>query len=115
MFAIFVGGVKVYQSVVDERDGRGRALLPTLADFTYKRRVFEVLCDVAIIVISYYGAFLLRFDGVLVTPYYQFFMSSLPHRAALGSRPSTSRQVRSATSTPNAPRSTGSTWTSAAR
>jgi UDP-GlcNAc:undecaprenyl-phosphate GlcNAc-1-phosphate transferase len=78
LFAIFVGGVKVYQSVTDERDGRGRALLPTLADFTYKRRIFEVLCDVAVIVIAYYGAFLLRFDGELVSPYYQLFMSSLP-------------------------------------
>jgi UDP-GlcNAc:undecaprenyl-phosphate GlcNAc-1-phosphate transferase len=78
VFATFVGGVKVYQSVADERDSSGRAFLPTLADFTYKRRVFEVLCDVAVIVIAYYGAFLLRFDGELMTPYYQLFLSSLP-------------------------------------
>jgi UDP-GlcNAc:undecaprenyl-phosphate GlcNAc-1-phosphate transferase len=77
-FAVFVGGVKVYQAVVDEREVGGRALLPTLADFTYKRRIFEVLCDVAIIVLAYYAAFLLRFDGVLVAPYYQLFINSLP-------------------------------------
>ncbi|MDB4968468.1 MAG: glycosyl transferase, partial [Myxococcales bacterium] len=77
-FAVFVGGVKVYQPVADEREGGGRALLPTLADFTYKRRLFEVLCDVAVIVLAYYAGFLLRFDGELVRPYYALFLNSLP-------------------------------------
>ncbi|MCU1280273.1 MAG: glycosyl transferase [bacterium] len=77
-FAVFVGGVKVYQPVADEREGGGRALLPTLADFTYKRRLFEVLCDVVVIVLAYYAAFLLRFDGELVRPYYSLFLNSLP-------------------------------------
>jgi UDP-GlcNAc:undecaprenyl-phosphate GlcNAc-1-phosphate transferase len=78
LFAIFVGRVKVYQPVADEREGSGRALLPTLADFTYKRRVFEVLCDMIVIVLAYYAAFLLRFDGELVRPYYGLFINSLP-------------------------------------
>jgi UDP-GlcNAc:undecaprenyl-phosphate/decaprenyl-phosphate GlcNAc-1-phosphate transferase len=78
LFAIFVGGVKVYQPVTDEREGGGRALLPTLADFTYKRRIFEVLCDAVVIVLAYYAAFLLRFEGQLLTPYYQNFKLSLP-------------------------------------
>lgn len=76
--AVFVGRIRVYEAVVDERDGRGRALLPTLADFSYKRRIFEVLCDVTLIVLSYYAAFLLRFDGELLSPYYQLFIQSLP-------------------------------------
>jgi UDP-GlcNAc:undecaprenyl-phosphate/decaprenyl-phosphate GlcNAc-1-phosphate transferase len=77
-FAVFVGGVRVYQPVADDREITGRALLPTLADFTYKRRVFEVLCDVAIIVLAYYAAFLLRFDGELLSPFYDLFVQSLP-------------------------------------
>ncbi|HEY2745683.1 MAG TPA: hypothetical protein VGL86_13705 [Polyangia bacterium] len=77
-FAVFVAGVTVYQPVADEREGSGRALLPTLADFTYKRRVFEVLCDVVVIVLAYYAAFLLRWDGELVRPYYTLFVMSLP-------------------------------------
>jgi UDP-GlcNAc:undecaprenyl-phosphate GlcNAc-1-phosphate transferase len=77
-FAVFVGHVRVYQPVADEREGRGRALLPTLADFTYKRRLFEVLCDVALIVLAYWAAYLLRFEGALVAPYYQHFVLSLP-------------------------------------
>jgi UDP-GlcNAc:undecaprenyl-phosphate GlcNAc-1-phosphate transferase len=77
-FAVFVGHVKVYQPVADEQEGRGRALLPTLADFTYKRRVFEVLCDLALSVLAYWAAFLLRFDGEPSTVYYHQFINSLP-------------------------------------
>jgi UDP-GlcNAc:undecaprenyl-phosphate GlcNAc-1-phosphate transferase len=76
--AVFVGHVRVYQPVTNELDSGGRALLPTLADFTYKRRIFEVLCDVALIVLSYWAAFVLRFEGQLVQPYYQHFLLSLP-------------------------------------
>ena len=75
---IFVAKVRVYEPVTSEAEGAGRALLPTLADFTYKRRIFEVLNDVLIIVLAYYGAFLLRFDGTLAAPYYQAFLRSLP-------------------------------------
>jgi UDP-GlcNAc:undecaprenyl-phosphate GlcNAc-1-phosphate transferase len=77
-FFIYLGYVRVYEPVADPAEGRGRALLPTLADFTYKRRVFEVLHDLTMIVLSYYAAFLLRFDGVLVEPYYHAFLRALP-------------------------------------
>jgi len=77
LFLVFVGKVKVYEPVEGEA-AADRALLPTLADFAYKRRVFEVLNDLAVIVLSYYGAFLMRFDGVLYQPYYWRFLASLP-------------------------------------
>lgn len=70
LFLVIVGRVKVYEPVSTESEGQGRALLPTLADFAYKRRIFEVLNDLALVVLAYYGAFLLRFDGDLVEPYY---------------------------------------------
>ncbi len=78
LLAVFIGRIEVYKPIADEREGGGRAILPTLADFSYKRRIFEVLSDVAIIVLAYYGAFLLRFDGELIVPYYQLFLQSLP-------------------------------------
>jgi UDP-GlcNAc:undecaprenyl-phosphate GlcNAc-1-phosphate transferase len=77
-FLIFLGHVTVYAPVTEENAPSGRALLPTLADFTYKRRVFEVVHDLSVILLAYYAAFLLRFDGVFVQPYYQQFVLSLP-------------------------------------
>jgi UDP-GlcNAc:undecaprenyl-phosphate GlcNAc-1-phosphate transferase len=77
-FAIYLGRVRVYAPVASEAESQGRALLPTLADFGYKRRVFEVLHDVVIVCLAYYCAFLLRFDGWLVDPFYGRFVQSLP-------------------------------------
>jgi UDP-GlcNAc:undecaprenyl-phosphate GlcNAc-1-phosphate transferase len=77
-FLIFLGRVTVYAPVTDENAQLGRALLPTLADFTYKRRIFEVVHDLAWILLAYYAAFLLRFDGAFVQPYYLKFVLSLP-------------------------------------
>ncbi len=74
---VFIGRVRVYEPVTASTSP-SQALLPTLADFTYKRRVFEVLNDLVIIVLAYYGAFLLRFDGRLFSPYFEQFESSLP-------------------------------------
>ena len=77
-FLVFLGRVKVYERVAGDADVNGRAMLPTLADFAYKRRVFEVLHDVVLIVVAYYAAFLLRFDGQLVEPFYSRVLASLP-------------------------------------
>jgi UDP-GlcNAc:undecaprenyl-phosphate GlcNAc-1-phosphate transferase len=77
-FLIFLGRVRVYHPVASAAEGGGRAVLPTLADFAYKRRVFEVLHDLLLIVMAYYGAFLLRFDGELVQPFFTQFQASVP-------------------------------------
>lgn len=75
---VFVGHVKVYAPVANANEAGSRALVPTLADFAYKRRAFEVLNDLVIVVLAYYGAFLLRFDGEIVEPFYTHFRASLP-------------------------------------
>jgi UDP-GlcNAc:undecaprenyl-phosphate GlcNAc-1-phosphate transferase len=82
LIMIFLGRVKVYEPVdqegVDSPAARGRTLLPTLADFTYKRRIFEMAGDLVLILVSYYLAFLLRFDGQLPEPFYSQFLRTLP-------------------------------------
>lgn len=77
-FLVFVGRVRVYEPVTNEQEGRGRALLPTLADFSYKRHVLEVLSDLVVIVLAYDAAYLLRFEGQIVQPFYDRFVLSLP-------------------------------------
>jgi UDP-GlcNAc:undecaprenyl-phosphate/decaprenyl-phosphate GlcNAc-1-phosphate transferase len=77
-FLVFLGRVKVYERVAGDEEVTGRAMLPTLADFAYKRRIFEVIHDVILIVMAYYAAFLLRFDGALVQPFYGRLLASLP-------------------------------------
>ncbi len=81
--AAYLGQVRVYDPVPDPSKAAGRALVPTLADFKYKRRVFEVMLDFVIIVLASYGSFLLRFDGNLPEPEWSLFTHALPIVAAV--------------------------------
>ncbi len=76
--ATYLGRVKVYAPVPDEGAAKGRAVVPTLVNFNYKRRVLEVFLDFAMIVLASYSAFLLRFDGQLSEPEWTLFLKSLP-------------------------------------
>jgi UDP-GlcNAc:undecaprenyl-phosphate GlcNAc-1-phosphate transferase len=56
---------------------RSRSITPLLIEVTYKRRIFEILLDFALVSIAYYGAYVLRFDRDLYL-YYDLFVQSLP-------------------------------------
>ncbi len=93
--AIFLARVKVYKRVVDPDAPPPNAAspsapapssnvrLPTFANFAYKRRIFEVLNDFVLILLAYYGSFLLRFDGDWVEPHFTMLVKSLPVVAAV--------------------------------
>jgi UDP-GlcNAc:undecaprenyl-phosphate GlcNAc-1-phosphate transferase len=76
LFGIQLSRVKVY-------DGDDFSLLvdkpytPLLVNLTYKRRIFEVLLDLLLVMFSYYGAYVIRFDQDLPY-YYPSFVQSLP-------------------------------------
>lgn len=55
----------------------GRAYTPLLIDVTYKRRIFEVLLDLALVTFSYYAAYIIRFDRDSAL-HYPWFAQSLP-------------------------------------
>jgi UDP-GlcNAc:undecaprenyl-phosphate GlcNAc-1-phosphate transferase len=82
LFWIYLAKVKVYQedSIVSG-NARQNGLTPIIVQFTYKRRLFEVLLDFALIAIAYYAAYFLRFEGLvsnLLGVNFDFFMKSLP-------------------------------------
>lgn len=72
---LYLGKVRVYD---EGEKPQGIRIINALADFSYKRRVFEVLLDVALISIAYYGAFVLRWDGHLPEEQLQIFLNTLP-------------------------------------
>ncbi len=76
-FWIYLGRVKVYteKSILSEESAS--VLTPILVQITYRRRLFEVLLDVVLISVSYYTAYLLRFEGQ-VGGDFDFFLKSLP-------------------------------------
>jgi len=72
---LYLGKVRVYE---EGEQPEGIRIINAIADFSYKRRVFEVLLDTALIALAYYGAFVLRWDGRLPDEQLQIFLKTLP-------------------------------------
>jgi UDP-GlcNAc:undecaprenyl-phosphate/decaprenyl-phosphate GlcNAc-1-phosphate transferase len=77
---IYLGKVRVYE---EGEQPLGKTILRTLENFTYKRRFFEIVLDVMLVALAYYGAFLLRFDGGMNETQVGIFLYSLPLVIAL--------------------------------
>ncbi len=75
---IFLGRVRVYEPADDKPHSGEKTFLPTLAGLFQRTRIFEVLNDLILIPAAYFGAFLLRWEGALIQPYYDNFLRSLP-------------------------------------
>ncbi len=71
----YLGKVRIAES---EPVSPGNAVLASLFDFAYKRRVFEVLLDMGLVVLAYYGAYLLRYDGSPPSEQITIFNQTLP-------------------------------------
>ena len=72
---VYLGHVKVQRPDVTRMPP---AWTPLVTELFYKRRAAEVLLDTVLIVISFYGAYLLRFDGALPSSTEQAVMVALP-------------------------------------
>ncbi|RPI79107.1 MAG: hypothetical protein EHM45_04110, partial [Desulfobacteraceae bacterium] len=82
LFWVYLAKVKVYEGEpLHSENGRRNGLTPIIVEFTYKRRLFEVLLDAGLIAIAYYAAYFLRFEGLmanLLGVNFDSFMKSLP-------------------------------------
>jgi UDP-GlcNAc:undecaprenyl-phosphate GlcNAc-1-phosphate transferase len=72
---LYLGKVRIYD---DEQQATGFKLINAIADFSYKRRIFEVLLDVTLVALAYYGAYVLRWDGHLPDEQLAIFLKTLP-------------------------------------
>jgi UDP-GlcNAc:undecaprenyl-phosphate GlcNAc-1-phosphate transferase len=76
-FWIYLAKVKVYSEKSIVSDHPVGKITPLLIEMTYRRRLLEVLLDLVLITVSYYTAYLLRFEGA-PGPNFDFFLKSLP-------------------------------------
>ena len=73
----YLGKVQVYED--DGGTGlSGKTIVSAITDFPYKRRVFEVMLDVLLVALAYYGAYLLRWDGGFSGEQVSIFLKTLP-------------------------------------
>ncbi|MEW6130576.1 MAG: hypothetical protein AB1757_26310 [Acidobacteriota bacterium] len=72
---LYLGKMRVYD---EGEQPEGNPLIRVLADFSYKRRIFEVLLDLVLVALAYYGAYLLRFDGEIPEQQMEILLKTLP-------------------------------------
>ncbi len=77
LLGVALARVRVYKEG-DYRALENRIYTPLLIDLTYRRRVFEVLLDFALVGLSYYGAYRLRYEGPEFAEHFPEFIDSLP-------------------------------------
>ncbi|HEX6087808.1 MAG TPA: glycosyl transferase [Thermoanaerobaculia bacterium] len=75
---VYLAGVRVY-SEEEIAAAQRKPVVSFLVDLSYKRRVFEVLLDVALIVMAHYVTYALVFGSARADSYdWQLFMKTLP-------------------------------------
>ena len=77
LLGVYLAGVKVYDE--DEvKAAQDKPLFAFLIDLSYKRRIFEVLLDVILVILAYYIAFVLRFGPMAGESVGRKFLATLP-------------------------------------
>jgi UDP-GlcNAc:undecaprenyl-phosphate GlcNAc-1-phosphate transferase len=75
---VFLAGVKVYSEGEIEAASK-QPLIGFLINLSYKRRIFEVLLDVLLVLLAYYGAHVLLFGSAWqTTAAWDLFIQTLP-------------------------------------
>jgi len=75
MLGIYLSKVGVYEA---NQQHEGIPLVNAIADFAYKRRIFEAILDIVLVTLAYYGAYLVRWDGRLPVEQFAIFVKTLP-------------------------------------
>lgn len=78
LLGVYLAGVKGYDEEADVRAARDKPLFAFLVDFSYKRRIFEVLLDVILIVLAYWSAYAIKFEPFSDSPAWKLFLRTLP-------------------------------------
>jgi UDP-GlcNAc:undecaprenyl-phosphate GlcNAc-1-phosphate transferase len=78
LLGVYLAGVKGYDEEAEVRAEHDNLLFAFLIDFSYKRRVFEVLLDVILIVLAYWSAYALQFGPFSDSPAWKLFLRTLP-------------------------------------
>jgi UDP-GlcNAc:undecaprenyl-phosphate/decaprenyl-phosphate GlcNAc-1-phosphate transferase len=76
VFAAYLARVRVYEN--QESVLQNGRITPFVVNIMYKRRVLEVLLDVCLVVLAYYSAYRLRFEGAEYSEFFPSFIQSLP-------------------------------------
>lgn len=78
LLGVYLAGVRVYEEESQVLAAREKPLFAFLIDFSYKRRIFEVLMDVGLIMLAHWSAYALTIQGFSDSPARNVFLRTLP-------------------------------------
>jgi UDP-GlcNAc:undecaprenyl-phosphate GlcNAc-1-phosphate transferase len=78
LLGVYLAGVKVYEEDQEALALRDKSLYTFLIDLSYKRRIFEVLLDVVLILLSYWCAYAVKFGALSGSTAWKLFLRTLP-------------------------------------
>jgi len=78
LLGVYLAGVKVYDETEEEMALKEKPLYAFLIDVSYKRRIFEVLLDVILIILSYWSAYAIKFGTFSGSPAWKLFLRTFP-------------------------------------
>jgi UDP-GlcNAc:undecaprenyl-phosphate GlcNAc-1-phosphate transferase len=78
LLGVYLAGVKVYDETEEALAVGDNSLYAFLIDFSYKRRIFEVLLDVILILLAYWGAYAVKFGALSGSTAWKLFLRTLP-------------------------------------
>src|SRR5438094_3177207 len=77
LLGVYLAGVKGYDEV-EQAVAAGEKPFAFLVDFSYKRRIFEVLLDIVLIMLAYWAAYAVKFGPFSNSPAWRLFLRTLP-------------------------------------
>ncbi|MDQ2921413.1 MAG: hypothetical protein M3R52_07370, partial [Acidobacteriota bacterium] len=78
LLGVYLAGVKVYGETEEALAIKDNSLYAFLIDLSYKRRIFEVLLDLILILLSYWCAYALKFGAFSGSTAWKLFLRTLP-------------------------------------
>ena len=78
LIGVYLAGVKVYDETEEVLALRDNSPYAFLVDLSYKRRIFEVLLDVVLILLSYWCAYAVKFGALSGSGAWKLFLRTLP-------------------------------------
>ncbi len=78
IIGVYLGKVKVYEEQEEEIALQNNAVFGFIFDFSYKRRIFEVILDLFLIVLAYYSAYATLFRNFENSRNWDLFIKTLP-------------------------------------
>jgi UDP-GlcNAc:undecaprenyl-phosphate/decaprenyl-phosphate GlcNAc-1-phosphate transferase len=78
LIGVYLAGVKVYEDAESTAALKQKPLYSFLVDLSYKRRIFEVLLDVILIILAYWSAYAIKFGAFSSSPAWRLFLRTVP-------------------------------------